>query len=454
MERSNVVATIASETAVKPERANEVTIAIIGGAGIRTPLLVRGLARSRMPIREIRVFDTDRDRLRLIAPLTERVASVNVRVTESAEACVKGAHFVIASIRPGGIDRRAEYERIALDHGVVGQETVGVGGWAMALATIPAMVDYAKVVASHAPDAWMLSFTNPVGMVTEGVLKATSVPVIGICDTPIELFQEIAHAIGESAADCHFDYVGLNHLGWVREVWVRGEPHMKGILADDTTLAKIYRRPLFENSRLRELGALPTEYVYFYESPERAVANSRRGGTSRGAAIANMNDALFETLRAGREDSVKVYETYLAERSGTYLALEGEGDASRVNAPSEAALLSGYDKIAVSVIDAIHRNTGDLVPLSVANKGNIHGLRDDDVVEVPCLVNANGPRALHVGAPPDRVRSLLERVKAYERATVAAALDGSRDAAIEALALNPLVPSRDLAATLARHLLP
>ncbi len=428
-------------------------IAIIGGAGVRTPLLVRGLAQSGLPISEVRVFDVDGVRLSLIAPLIERVAGVRVVVSDTVKECVTGAHFVIASIRPGGIERRARYEQIALDHGVIGQETVGVGGWAMALATIPAMVGYAKEVARYAKDAWMISFTNPVGMVTEGVLKATSVPMLGICDTPTELFEEIAHAIGRSSAECHFDYFGLNHLGWVREVWARGEPQMARILKDDSILAKIYRKPLFDFTRLRELGALPTEYVYFYERTERALANTLKAGTSRGAEIALMNTALFDALRSRKDDPVKVYEAYLAERNGTYFSLEGQGDAKHKNPPTEAALLSGYDKIAVSVLQAIHQNTGKIIPLSVGNRGNIAGLRDDDVVEVPCLVNGNGAHPLHVGAPPASVSKMLDEVKAYERATVAAALSGSRDEAIEALALNPLVKDKAIALRLAEALL-
>ena len=430
-----------------------IVISIIGGAGVRTPLLVRGLAQSGLPISEVRVFDIDRDRLTLISPLIERVAGLRVRTSDTVAECVSGADFVIASIRPGGIERRAACEKIALDHGVIGQETVGVGGWAMALATIPAMVGYAKDVARHAQDAWMVSFTNPVGMVTEGVLKATNVPMLGICDTPTELFEEIAHAIGLPSVECHFDYFGLNHLGWVREVWVQGEPQMARILADDSILAKIYRKPLFDHARLRQLGALPTEYVYFYERTERALANTLKAGTSRGAEIALMNVALFDALRSRRDDPVKVYEAYLAERNGTYFSLESQGDASHRNPPTEAALLSGYDKIAVSVLQAIQANTGKIIPLSVGNRGNIAGLRDDDVVEVPCLVNANGAHPLHVGAPPESVRAMLDQVKAYERATVAAALSGSRDEAIAALALNPLVADKKVAVRLAEALL-
>ncbi|MEO5761767.1 MAG: 6-phospho-beta-glucosidase [Vicinamibacteria bacterium] len=432
---------------------NGFSITLIGGAGVRTPLLVRGLVRSGLPISEIRVFDVDRERVNLISPLVERVAGVTVKVFETVAECVKDARFVIASIRPGGIERRAQYEQIALEHGVIGQETVGVGGWAMALATIPAMVGYAKDVAAHAPDAWMISFTNPVGMVTEGVLKATQVPMLGICDTPTELFEEIAHAIGVSSSECHFDYFGLNHLGWVSEVWLRGEPQMARILASDDILSRIYHRPLFDHARLRELRALPTEYVYFYERPERALANTLKGKTSRGAAIAAMNAGLFESLRSRSDDPVRVYEAYLAERNGTYFSLEGGGDATTRQAPTDAALLSGYDKIAVSVIQSIHANTGKIIPLSVSNHGNIEGLRSDDVVEVPCLVNGNGAHPLHVGAPTEMVRGLLDRVKAYERATVAAALSGSRDEAIEALAMNPLVGDKALARRLADALL-
>ncbi len=442
MERSKVTASPAS-----------IAIAIIGGAGIRTPLLVRGLVSSGLPVSRVRIFDVDEARLALIAPLIERVAQVRVVVSGTAQECVTGADFVIASIRPGGIDRRAHTEQVAVQHRLVAQETVGVGGWAMALATIPPMVEYARTVEQHAPDAWMISFTNPVGMVTEGVLKSTRTSMIGICDTPTELFEEIAHALGKPSSACHFDYIGLNHLGWVREVWVDGEPQMSRILADDGILDRIYRTPLFEPGRLRELGALPTEYVYFYEYPERAIANILKSGTSRGAAIAEMNDHLFEGLRSGAGDPVALYEAYLAERNGTYFSLEARGDAKDRKPPSEAALLTGYDRIAVSVIEAIHGNSGAVIPLSVANHGNIPGLHHDDVVEVPCLVNANGAHPLHVGAPPEQVRARLEEVKAYERATVAAALSGSRQDAVAALALNPLVGDPALAARLADALL-
>src|SRR5262249_46029992 len=152
-----------------------------------------------------------------------------------AEA-VRGARFVFTSIRVGGAEARARYERVAIDHGVVGQETVGAGGFAMAMAAIPAMVAVAREVVAHAPEAWIVNFTNPVGIVTEAVTKAAGARILGICDTPTELFEEIAQALSLPSAECHFDYFGLNHLGWVREVRYRGEPQLGRLLADDGRL--------------------------------------------------------------------------------------------------------------------------------------------------------------------------------------------------------------------------
>lgn len=413
-------------------------IAIIGGAGVRTPLLVRGLAGSGLSFEEVALFDPDQERLALIAPLVERMApGVRIRACAAAAECVEGARFVITSIRVGGIEARARWERIALEHGVVAQETVGAGGFAMAMATIPPMVAYAREVKQRAPEAWIISFTNPVGIITEAVTKATGARILGICDTPTELFEECAHALGVPSAECQFDYFGLNHLGWLREVFHRGGPRLAELLADERALGRLYRAALFEPELLRRLGVLPTEYLYFYYHAERALQNLRASQTNRGALIQELNRRLFATLRDAAQDPVAAYEAYLAERNASYFQVEAGSKGP--HAPSPAAALSGYDKIAVSVVRAIQMNEDAVIPLSVSNRGNIPELLDDDVVEVPCLVNANGARPLHVGRVPDSVRELLLRVKEYERLTVEAALLGSLEKARAALARNPLV---------------
>jgi 6-phospho-beta-glucosidase len=428
-------------------------IAVIGGAGVRTPLLVGGLTESDLPIDEITLYDIDQDRLSTIGGVATRMAAQGrVVLSASLDDCVTGADFVFTSIRVGGLAHRVRDETTALSHGIVGQETVGPAGFAMAARTIPHIVQYARAIARAAPAAWIINFTNPVGMITEAMRTVTS-RVIGICDTPTELFEEVSHALDLRSDRSFFDYFGLNHLGWIREVYSDGEPQLRRLWHDRERLQSIYKVPLFDPTYLRQLRLLPTEYVYYYEAPERALDNMRRAGQTRGQAIVELTDVLFDALRNSSADAVAVYRSYLWSRSAAYMQIESgvAPSAARVTA---AARLSGYDKIALSVVRAIHFNLNAIVPLSVENRGNIPSLMDRDVVEVPCVVNANGARPLHVGRVPDRVQPLLARVKEYERLTVRAVLARSVDAACGALANNPLVPDRATADRLVRDLSP
>jgi alpha-galactosidase/6-phospho-beta-glucosidase family protein len=437
-------------------------IAVIGGAGVRTPLLVGGLTRSDLPIEQIALYDVDRDRLATIGAVAERMAaSGRVTLCESVAECVAWADFVFTSIRVGGIEQRIHDEAVAQRHGIVGQETVGPAGFAMAMRTIPHMVRYAREIAEAAPRAWIINFTNPVGIVTEA-MRTASDRVIGICDTPTELFEETARVLDLDPATCSFDYFGLNHLGWLREVYGAGEPQLHRLWNDPGRLQSIYKMPLFDSPSLRELKLLPTEYVYYYDQPTRAFDNVRRAGQSRGQAIAELTRVLFDALRdPATTDPVAVYKSYLWTRSASYMLIESGADAPAVSdvsrrdrAEGRASQSSGYDKIALSVVHAIHFNTNAIVPLSVPNRGNIPDLRNQDVVEVPCVVNANGARPLHVGRVPDRVRPLLTTVKDYERLTIGAAQSRSIASAQDALATNPLVPNRAAAERLIADLLP
>jgi 6-phospho-beta-glucosidase len=422
-----------------------VKIAVLGGAGVRTPLLVNGLVRSDLPVTEIGLFDIDRARLSVIAPLAA-AAGAPARPYADPVACVRGASFVILSIRVGGIESRANDETIALEHGTVAQETVGAGGFAMAMRTIPHAVEYARLAAREAPQAWVVSFTNPVGSVTQAMTSATGARVIGICDTPTELFEDVAHVLELDSARCRFDYFGLNHLGWLREVYCDGAPHIERLWNEPTLLDRVYRAPLFERERLLELRLLPTEYLFYYYRPDTAVANTKQAGRTRGRAIADLNDRLFRDLAAPGADRTGIYDQYLAARNAGYMQIESGATTPMTRSPW--AELTGYDKIALNVIRAIHFNTNAIIPLNVPNRSALSDLEPDDSVEVPCVVNANGAHPLTVGAAPDAVRDLLVRVKEYERATVRAATTRSTSDAVDALASNPLI--RD--AALARRL--
>ncbi|HXH06807.1 MAG TPA: hypothetical protein VNI83_09485, partial [Vicinamibacterales bacterium] len=312
----------------------------------------------------------------------------------------------------------------------------------MALRTAGPAASYARLVARRAPRAWIVNFTNPVGIVTQAILTETA-RAVGICDTPAELCEHVAHRLGLPAGECYFDYFGLNHLGWLREVYHRGEPKLAPLWDDPPALERLLPAPLFDGAFLSQLRLLPSEYLFFYYRAREAFDNLRRAGTSRGAVVESLTARLLDDLRRPDRDPVAAYERYLAAREAGYLQLESGATSPRT--PLAHRELAGYDRIALAVVRAIHFDTGAVLPLDVPNRGNLPDLEPDDVVEVPCAVTANGPLALHVPPPPERASALIARVKRYERLTLRAALAGDAAAAREALALNPLVGDRAMA---------
>jgi len=431
-------------------------IAVIGGAGVRTPLLVKGLTRSDLPIDEIALYDLDPDRLDAIASLARSYAR-SVRTFPTASLCVADADFVFLSIRAGGIDARARDEAASIALGVVGQETIGPAGFAMAMRNVPPAIEYARLVAGLAPRAWIINFTNPVGIVTQAITEDGNARVIGICDTPTELFADVARVLDLPHDRCLFDYFGLNHLGWLREVYLDGAPQLSRLWDNHPLLERVYRARLFDAPFLHRLRLLPTEYLFFYYRPREALANLQSAGRTRGRDIAELNERLFHDLATAGSSARHVYEAYLEERSAGYLRLEvggASGPARAEPADGRAQELAGYDRIALAVVRAIHINSNAIIPLNVANKGTLRGLADTDVVEVPCVVGANGARPLAVEPMPDDVRELVVRVKEYERFTVDAASAPSMDAAVRALSLNPLVGTHALARRLVDSMKP
>lgn len=432
-------------------------IAIIGGAGVRVPLLANGLSRSDLRISEIALYDLDRIRLVIIADLAQRMAGgVRVTCAATAAAAIEGADFVITSIRVGGAAQRAKDEAACIALDSIGQETVGPAGFAMAVRTIPAMVEYGRLVARLAPRAWMINFSNPVSLITQAVHQETDARLIGICDTPMEMFEDAAHALGLPASVCSYDYFGLNHLGWLRDVLFEGKGELHRIWNDEARLKSAYRSPLFEPERLQRLKLLPTEYLYYYYRPEVALANMKRAGSGRGAAVAKLTEEFFRGLTPSGNgsdgpDPVTAYRDYLAARDGSYMQIETGTATLRIK--PDWAELSGYDRIALMTMRAIVHNQGAIIPLDVANRGTLPFLDDEDIVEVPCRVDKEGPTPQAVAPIPDHPRELIERVKVYERATVKAALTGDREELIDALALNPLVTARDQSAQLVKALL-
>ncbi|HSR66751.1 MAG TPA: 6-phospho-beta-glucosidase [Acidobacteriota bacterium] len=438
-------------------------ITIIGGAGARVPLVTHGLIQFRreLPVEELSLWDIDDQRRSTIARISQAMAvraGFDFKVTQpkTVEAALEGASFVISSIRVGGMQGRILDETIALEHGTVGQETVGAGGFCLALRTIPPLLDYIRQVARLAPQAWVLNFTNPVGIISQAmILSGLGGRVIGVCDTPREQFEMLAHSLQVPMEKAYFDYFGLNHLGWIRGVEVDGRDHMKELLDSPEKLSQVYRIPLFEAEFLQDLGLFPTEYLYYYYRTEHACRHTAGGDRTRGQLIQDLEDEMMRRVAEAGSDSSKVaeaYDHYLASRNASYMSVETGEEVSeealrraRRNLYSQAA---GYDRVAIDAMRAICGDVASVMPVDVANIGAIEELEDDDSVEVPCVIGANGPHPLATGKPPNQIRDLLFKVKRYERLTAQAALQGSARLAEDALASNPLIEKRELARAL------
>lgn len=429
-------------------------ITLIGAAGVRTPLLVHGLAGAgqNLKVHELALWDIDRERLAVMGRVAEAMGrqsglTARLKVFSDLDRALEGADFVITSIRVGGIDARVKDETIALAHGLVGQETVGAGGFACAMRNLPAMLEYARLIERIAPSATIINFTNPVGIISQGILNHSGVRILGVCDTPLETFESIAKALGLNPFELRFDYIGLNHLGWVRSIRdAEGTELLPTILSSPELIQKCYRHELFPVAFIQKLALLPTEYLYFYYFPQAAYENTRRNGRSRGQAIAAMNTVLFERLaRASEAELIRVYESYLRERNASYFSIEATAGMQHTESLELYSEFSGYERIAVLVLQALHSERPLLIPLTVRNLRSLEDLDPNDAVELPCLVSSSGVQAPPVGHAPEAVRSLLLQVKEYERLTVRASLEHSPQAALAALVKNPLVGRPEVA---------
>jgi len=429
------------------------------GAGVRAPFVLRGLASSRadLGLDEVVMHDTDAGRLRVMTALggylaSEWGAGYAVRGDPDARSAISGARFVFSAIRPGQEAARAVDEEVPLKHGVLGQETTGPGGFAMALRTIPAMLRYAQLIQEAAPDALLVNFTNPVGIVMQALHDHSQVRAVGICDGPIAMQRSVAEFLGVPREQVHADYVGLNHCGWIHRALVDGRDRLPELLGrfEELQAADDQWRP-FDPALVRAVGMLPMEYLYFYYYRDQALAHIRGSGSSRGRQLQDLNDALWPALRelvsgGDLRGARQAWERAMGERDATYFARE-QGTAQPIDAdePGDVFEGEGYEGVATAVMAAAVRRLKIPLILNVANRGAIGGLRDDDVVEVTCLADEHGAHPIAQGRMPDQPLALIEQVKVFERLTVAAAVEGSYDAGLCALLAHPLVPSYPVA---------
>jgi 6-phospho-beta-glucosidase len=432
---------------------------VLLGSGARVPLVLRGLASSQadLDLDEVVLHDTDAERLELMSALgahlcTEWNAGFTVRGEHEARAAIDGARFVFAAIRPGQEPARVVDEEVPLKHGVIGQETTGPGGFAMALRTIPAMLDYARLIERTAPGALLVNFTNPVGIVVQALHDHSTVRVVGICDGPISMERSVAEFLGLPRDEVRADYFGLNHCGWIHRVRVDGEDRLPELLDRFEELQDSDDQwGVFDPELVRTIGMLPMEYLFFYYDRGRALENITSSGGSRARQLLRLNEKLWPALRSRIEagdlpGAREVWARTMGERNATYFARErGRGVPGEIEDVGDAFSGEGYEGVATAVMAAAVRRRRVPLILNTANRGAIHDLRDEDVVEVTCLADEHGAHPLAQGELPESALALVRQVKVYERLTVTAAVDRSYDAAIQALLSHPLVGSFPLA---------
>ncbi|HUB71471.1 MAG TPA: hypothetical protein VL984_13710 [Acidimicrobiales bacterium] len=446
-------------------------LAILGGGGARMPAFVRSmLTAGKGTFDQISLFEPDPVRRETTGRLAVELAAHlgqpgAVSMTVDPEEAFTEADFVFSAIRVGGDRGRVIDEQVALRHGLVGQETTGPGGAAMALRTVPVVLAYCEMLARCSPGAVLINFTNPAGLITQTISSHSSVRVVGVCDTPVDVLERIGEFLGAEPGSAAYGYSGLNHLGWVTSFSVNGDERMGELLARYEELGRFdHRFEVFDPGMVRRLGAIPTEYLFYYYDPERYIASVARAGTSRGQDVMRLNEELIGAIgrsfdRGDVEDAWSAYSTVLGVRSDTYMRTDTEGAnrqeearSQRAEGPPAAigtAEIGGYEGVALDVVAGLTgRRPGEVI-VNTPNGASMSLLDADDVVEVPSLIDGAGVQPLASAELPRSARALVMQVKEYETALVEAAFTGDAGLAELALSLHPLVPG----ITAARELL-
>ena len=436
-------------------------LAILGGGGVRIPAFVRAVLTSRPDaFDQISLFEPDAARRDTICRLAAELATALghpgvVQVTGDAAEAFRGADYVFSAIRVGGDRGRVIDEDTALRRGIVGQETTGPGGCAMALRTIPVVLSYCELLSQVAPDAVLINFTNPAGLITQAISAQGKVRAVGVCDTPGGTVSRMAQFLDVPAYEVSGSYTGLNHLGWVCSLQAGGQERIGELLDRFEELQHFdHRFAGFDPAVVRRVGAIPAEYVYYFYDPGRYVHGVARAGSSRGQDVLKLNTELLAALAAAFSEADvhaawSVYDTLLGVRRDTYMRTDTDGDSGQGEARArraaagaaaiDSAAIGGYEGLALRVIDGLSgRAPGDVI--INAPHGALLGLDPGDVVELPARVDTTGLTPLAVPELPRAARALVEQVKEYERGTVEAAMTGDASLAAVALSQHPLVP--------------
>jgi 6-phospho-beta-glucosidase len=409
-------------------------IAVIGGGSTYTPELVHGFigAAERLSLSELWLMDIDAARLEVVGGFARRMveaagAPFKLVLTTDRAAALAGASFVETQIRVGGMAARREDEHLGRRWGLVGQETTGVGGFAKALRTIPVILSIARDMHELCPDAWLVNFTNPSGLVTEALQRyAPETRSVGLCNSPIGYRMHIAAHMGADPKQVEIDYLGLNHLAWLTGARVGGRDVWPEVFAGQLQAWRDNEDDAPCPPYLAELlGAIPSYYLRYYYRTASVVAHQT--GPSRAEQVMEIERTL---LAEYADPALTSLPAKLMERGGAH-----------------------YSTAAAWLIESLHNDLGEVHVLNTRHLGAVPGWPVDWVCELPCRVDAAGLHPLPAAPLPTLADALVHAVKAYELLAAEAAVTGSRGAALQALVAHPLGPGADRAPALLEDLL-
>lgn len=434
-------------------------IVVIGGAGVRTVFFIKGLIarHEKLGINEVVLYDIDKEKLKIIGKLCKYVvvrekSKLLVETSEDIKEALKGASYIVTTLRVGNDHSRVVDEEIALKNGVIGQETTGPGGFSMAVRTIPVLIEYCKLIKEIAPEAWIFNFTNPSGLVTQALRNLGYDKVIGICDAPSSTKIRMAKALSLDSEKLSVEFFGLNHLSWIGKVNYEGKELLEDLVQNEEFLNKVQEFSMFDFSLIKSLGYLPNEYLYYYYHREKALENILSAGTTRGKNIEMINIQMMNELKemdidSNPEEALQVFLYYMEKRESSYMSIEANKskkvDIQKGHLPIPDSM--GYAGVMLDCVEALQTEKRKEVILSVPNNGCIDGLEDNDIIEITCNVSKAGFEPVKIGRIPEDMYVLVKTLKLYEKLTVEAVMKKSPETAIKALTVHPLVNSYSLA---------
>ncbi|MCT2344383.1 MULTISPECIES: 6-phospho-beta-glucosidase [Niallia] len=416
---------------------NGIKIATIGGGSSYTPELVEGFIKryEELPIRELWLVDIEagKEKLEIVGNLAKRMIEkaglpIEVHLTLDRREALKDADFVTTQFRVGLLDARAKDERIPLKYGVLGQETNGPGGLFKGLRTIPVILDICKDIEELCPNAWLINFTNPAGMVTEAVLRYSNIKkVVGLCNVPIGMEMGIAKLLDVDHSRVRIDFAGLNHMVYGLDVYVDGESvkdKVINLLTDpnNSSFVKNIEGLGWEPEFIKALNVLTCPYHMYYYKTSEMIAKDQKNSKSEGTRAEVVQALEKELFELYKDPNLAIKPPQLEKRGGAY-----------------------YSDAAVRLINSIYNDKRDIQPVNTINNGAIAGIPNDSAVEVSSIITKDGPKPIVMGELPVAVRGLVQQIKSFERVAAEAAVTGDYDKAILALTINPLSPSDTVA---------